>query len=180
MIYVFLADGFEEIEALATVDILRRAEIETVTVGVGTKTPTGTHGITVTADITEDEATTKDLCGVVLPGGLPGAWNLMDSAKVRELTEHCFNGGKLVSAICAAPSVLGDWGMLKGKKAVCYPGFEERLIGAEITDASAVTDGMTVTGKGAGAAIDFGLAVVAALRSQNLAESIREAMQCAR
>ena len=86
----------------------------------------------------------------------------------------------MVSAICAAPSVLGDWGLLCGKKAVCYPGFEDRLVGAEVTDAPAVTDGLTVTGKGAGAAMDFALAIVSVLRSSETADKIKEAMQCAR
>ncbi len=180
MIYVFLADGFEEIEALATVDILRRANIETVTVGVGTKTPTGTHNIKVEADILEADATEKDLDGVVLPGGLPGAWNLKKSRVVEALTKYCTENGKLVSAICAAPSVLGDWGMLVGKKAICYPGFEDRLKGAEVTYAAAVTDGTTVTGKGAGTAIDFALAIVAVLKGKDEAEKIKGAMQCIR
>lgn len=180
MIYVFLADGFEEIEALATVDILRRADIKTLTVGIGTKAPTGTHGIKVEADITEAEATANGLDGVVLPGGLPGAWNLKASGKVEELTRYCNENGKLVSAICAAPSVLGDWGLLSGKKAICYPGFEDKLAGAEIIDAPAVLDGMTVTGKGAGAAIEFALQIVAVLKGEAEAEKIKEAMQCSR
>lgn len=180
MVYVFLADGFEEIEALATVDVLRRADIETVMVGVGTKTPTGTHNIKVDADITEAETTCEGLQGVVLPGGLPGAWNLKASAKVEELTRYCFENGKLVSAICAAPSVLGDWGMTDGKKAVCYPGFEDRLRGAEICVAPAVTDGFVITGKGAGAALDFAFEIVRKLCSDEKAESIKEAMQCIR
>ncbi len=180
MIYVFLADGFEEIEALATVDVLRRADIETKTVGVGTKTPVGTHNIKVEADITEAEATNEDLDGVVLPGGLPGAWNLKDSKKVEELTDYCFKNGKLVSAICAAPSVLGDWGILEGKKAVCYPGFEDRLRGAQICDAPAVADGFVVTGKGAGTALEFAFEIVRKLCSKEKADSIKEAMQCTR
>ena len=180
MIYVFLADGFEEIEALATVDILRRADIKTLTVGIGTKAPTGTHGIKVEADITEAEATANRLDGVVLPGGLPGAWNLKASGKVEELTRYCNENGKLVSAICAAPSVLGDWGLLSGKKAICYPGFEDKLTGAEIIEAPAVLDGMTVTGKGAGAAIEFALQIVAVLKGEAEAEKIKEAMQCSR
>ncbi len=180
MIYVFLADGFEEIEALATVDILRRADIKTLTVGIGTKAPTGTHGIKVEADITEAEATANGLDGVVLPGGLPGAWNLKASGKVEELTRYCNENGKLVSAICAAPSVLGDWELLSGKKAICYPGFEDKLTGAEIIDAPAVLDGMTVTGKGAGAAIEFALQIVAVLKGEAEAEKIKEAMQCSR
>ncbi len=178
MVYVFLADGFEEIEALATVDILRRANIETVTVGVGTKTPTGTHNIKIETDITADFAECEELDGVVLPGGLPGAWNLKASGKVEELTRYCYENEKLVSAICAAPAVLGDWGLLKGKKAICYPGFEDKLSGAVIIDAPTVTDDFVVTGKGA--AIDFALAIVALLRSSDEAEKIKEAMQCSR
>ena len=180
MIYVFLADGFEEIEALATVDILRRAEIETKTVGVGTKTPVGTHNIKVEADITDAEATSEELDGVVLPGGLPGAWNLLTSQRVEELTRYCFDNEKLVSAICAAPSVLGDWGMVRGKKATCYPGFEERLLGADVLEDAAVADGFIVTGKGAGAALDFAFCIVEKLCSKEKAESIKEAMQCTR
>ncbi len=180
MIYVFLADGFEEIEALATVDILRRSNIEVVTVGVGTKIPTGTHNIKVEADISEAEATEEGLDGVVLPGGLPGAWNLKASKMVEKLTKYCYENGKIVSAICAAPSVLGEWGMLIGKKAISYPGFEDRLIGAEVVDAPAVTDGTTVTGKGAGTAIDFALTIVAVLRGKDEAEKVKEAMQCNR
>lgn len=180
MVYVFLSDGFEEIEALATVDILRRAEIEVKTVGVGTKTPTGTHNIKVEADISETEATEEGLRGVVLPGGLPGAWNLKASKTVEKLTEYCFMNKRVVSAICAAPAVLGDWGILNGKKAICYPGFEDRLQGAEVVDAPAVTDGNIVTGKGAGTAIEFALAIVAVLKGENEAEKIKEAMQCSR
>ncbi len=180
MIYVFLADGFEEIEALATVDILRRANIETKTVGVGAKTISGTHGIKVEADITIDETLTDGLEGVVLPGGLPGAWNLKDNKRVEELTRWCNEHGKLVSAICAAPSVLGDWGILKGKKAICYPGFEDRLVGADIVDAPAVSDGNIVTGKGAGTAICFALKIVTELLDDSAAEKIGEGMQCTR
>lgn len=180
MIYVFLADGFEEIEALATVDVLRRANIETKTVGVGTKIPTGTHNIKVEADMLIEDTVTDNLDGVVLPGGLPGAWNLKASHRVEELTFFCHKNGKLVSAICAAPSVLGDWGLLAGKSAVCYPGFEDRLIGAKVVDAPAVTDGFTVTGKGAGAAIEFALAIVAKLCSEETAKEIGDAMQCTR
>lgn len=180
MIYVFLTDGFEEIEALATVDILRRAGIEAVTVGVGGKEICGTHNIKVKADITVGETVTEDLQGVVLPGGLPGAWNLKDDKRVEELTRFCAAEGRLVSAICAAPSVLGDWGILDGKRAVCYPGFEERLAGAVYTDAPAVTSGNVVTAKGAGAAFDFAFAIVEYLSSEENAEKIGDAMQCTR
>lgn len=180
MIYVFLADGFEEIEALATVDILRRADIEVRTVGVGGRMICGTHGIRVEADMTIDETVTDALDGVVLPGGLPGAWNLKDNKRVEELTRLCAAQGKLVAAICAAPSVLGDWGLLNGKRAVCYPGFEERLVGARTVDKPAVSDGNIVTGKGAGSATEFALEIVAKLIAREAADKIGEAMQCTR
>lgn len=179
MVYVFLASGFEEIEALATVDILRRANIEVQTVGVGGKNITGTHSITVQTDITEAETKTDNLLGVVLPGGLPGAWNLRDSKRVRELTDYCFSKGLLVSAICAAPAVLGRWGMLRNKNAVCYPGFEEQLIGAKYNDFSVVRDGSIITGKGAGAVFEFAFEIVSYLTSSNeKSKKIGDAMQC--
>ncbi len=180
MIYVFLANGFEEIEALSTVDILRRAELEVKTVGVGTKSPIGTHGICVEADILVEETNREGLTGIVLPGGLPGAWNLKDCAMVEELTRYTAENGGLVAAICAAPSVLGDWGLLRGKKAVCYPGFEDRLVGAEVVDLPAVIDGKVVTGKGAGTATEFALAIVCVLKGKAESEKIKEAMQCSR
>ena len=180
MIYVFLADGFEEIEALATVDILRRADIKTVTVGVGTKTPCGTHNIKVTADISIDETTTDNLDGVILPGGLPGAWNLRDNKRVEDLTRFAFNNNRLVAAICAAPAVLGGWGMLDGKRAVCYPGFEEEIKGATVIDAPAVLSGNVITGKGAGTAMEFSFKITEYLKSAENAEKIRDEMQCVR
>ncbi len=180
MIYVFLADGFEEIEALSVVDILRRANIEVKTVGVGKKNPIGTHNIRVEADILIEEAVSDRLSGVVLPGGLPGAWNLKTSKRVEELTRLVAEQGGLVSAICAAPAVLGDWGLLDGKKAVCYPGFEDRLFGARTVDAPAVSDGKTVTGRGAGVAVDFALEIVSVLCGEAESRKIKEAMQCSR
>lgn len=181
MIYVFLADGFEEIEALATVDILRRADIDTKTVGVTGKTVMGTHGIKVEADIRIDEATDVSLDGVVLPGGLPGAWNLKDNQRVRELTEYCFKTKKLVAAICAAPAVLGDFGFLKGKKAVCYPGFEDRLVGAQCVSDSVVVSDNIITAKGAGAAFEFAFEIVSYVEgSDKKAKTIGDAMQCVR
>jgi 4-methyl-5(b-hydroxyethyl)-thiazole monophosphate biosynthesis len=168
MIYVFLADGFEEIEALTPVDMLRRAGGEVTTVGVGGKNIRGAHGITVTADITDDEAS-KILEGgetpemVVLPGGMPGADNLNASAVVDSFIRSACNSGAFVGAICAAPYILGDRGILKGKRAVCYPGFENHLTGAAVSDAGAVRDGNIITGRAMGAALPFSLELVEAM-----------------
>ncbi|MBQ1211075.1 MAG: DJ-1/PfpI family protein, partial [Clostridia bacterium] len=123
MIYVFLANGFEEIEAIAPIDMLRRAGVEVQTVGIGTDHPTGSHGITVRADLPESAVTTDGLQGVILPGGLPGTTNLEASATVQRLLEHCAANDLLIAAICAAPSVLGHKGLLDGRRYTCYPGF---------------------------------------------------------
>lgn len=132
MIQVFLAPGFEEIEALTTVDILRRAGLETVTVAVGTpdRTVEGAHGITVTADIKEDEAEGASAQALVLPGGMPGTRNLEKSAAVGRCIEQAAKTGAYLCAICAAPSILGHKGFLNGRQAVCFPGFEQELEGA--------------------------------------------------
>ena len=174
MVYVFLADGFEEIEALTPVDIMRRAGIDAVTVGVTGKTVTGAHGIKVESDITVDTATADGLEMVVLPGGLPGADNLRASAKVRELTVTVLQNGGFVSAICAAPRVLGELGILRGKKAVCYPGFEEYLDGAEIANTHVVKDGNVITAIGMGASAEFALELVKTLKGSAVSEKIAE------
>ena len=169
MIYVFLANGFEEIEALATVDILRRAELDVKTVGVGGKTVTGSHGIPVTADIEEKDVTTDDMELVVLPGGMPGTLNLEKSPIVMASVRYCLDNSIYVAAICAAPSVLGSLGLLQGKKAVCYPGFEEKLTGAQVLTVPVVTDGNITTARGVGAAIDFALELVRLLDGEKAA-----------
>lgn len=180
MIYVFLADGFEETEALTTVDILRRAEIAVTMVGVGKKEITGSHGIKVAADILLSDADMSDMTGVILPGGMPGTINLENDKTVCNAVKTAFSKGMLTAAICAAPSVLGHLGLLKGKKATCYPGFEADLLGAEYIDAPAVTDGNVVTAKGAGAVFEFGFALVDYLTGTiTLSKELRETMQCA-
>lgn len=148
MIYVFLANGFEEIEALAPVDILRRAELEVKTVGVGGKTITGSHGITVTADIEEKDVTTDDMELMILPGGMPGTLNLEKSPIVTTCAEYCAKNDIYLAAICAAPSVLGHLGLLNGKEAICFPGFEGELKGATISENPVCVDGKIVTAKG--------------------------------
>lgn len=178
MVYLFLADGFETIEALAVVDMLRRAKIDVLTVGVTGKTVMSSHNIEVTADITADEFTPQELEAVVLPGGMPGTLKLEASPVVQQAIDYAADNSKYICAICAAPSVLGHKGLLKGREAICFPGFEDALTGAVISDSFVVTDGNFITAKGAGVAVDFGLEIVAALRGREASDKIRETIQC--
>lgn len=160
-IYVFLADGLEEIEGLTVVDILRRAGQEVCTVSItGSKTITGSHNIVFQADCLFEDTDFSDGSLYVLPGGLKGTNSLAACKPLTELLVSWNEAGKRLAAICAAPSVLGDLGILRGKKAICYPGFEERLIGAEICREKTVTDGNITTGMGMGTAIPFALELV--------------------
>jgi 4-methyl-5(b-hydroxyethyl)-thiazole monophosphate biosynthesis len=178
MVYVFLADGFEEIEALTPMDVLRRAGLDVRTVGVGSKRVTGSHRVEVIADIEEKEMEFDSLQAVVLPGGLPGAVNLDRSRSVQKAVARCFEGGGYVAAICAAPSVLGHMGLLKGKRATCSPGFEKELLGAEFCDESVVADGKIITGNGPGAAMPFALKLAEVLSGEETARRLRKSMQC--
>lgn len=179
MVYLFLADGFEEIEALAPVDLLRRAGIEVKTVGVGGSVITGSHGIPVTTDLCAENAPlTNALDAVILPGGMPGTKNLEASKEVQAALDFAAANGKLLCAICAAPSVLGHKGLLNGKEAIAFPGFEGDLLGARISEKAVVKDGNVITAKGAGVAVDFGLAIVAALKDSAVASKIRAGIQC--
>ena len=160
-IYVFLAHGFEEVEALAPVDIMRRAELDVKTVSIMTsKVVMGAHGVPVVADLLFEEVNEDDAAMLVLPGGMPGATHLDAHKGLSELILKFAAQGKPLSAICAAPLVLGKRDLLKGKKATCYPGFEEYLNGAQYTAALVEVDGTITTGKGPGAAMDFGFAIV--------------------
>lgn len=173
MVYEFLAEGFEEIEALAPVDILRRAGVDVKTVSItGKKEVTGSHGITVTADILFDEISDKAEM-LILPGGMPGTLNLQAFTPLCDMLEaaDCY-----IAAICAAPSVFGGLGLLKGKKAICYPGFEEKLEGAEIVDSPVVISDKVITSKGAGTAHLFGFELLSLLKSEEEAESLRKSM----
>lgn len=166
MVYIFLADGFEECEALIPIDILRRASVEIKTVGVTGKTVTGSHGISVICDVLKDDITfDDDIEAVILPGGMPGTLNLKKDSVVTDFVTKAMNKGVLVAAICAAPSILGSIGYLKDKKAVCYPGFENELIGAEISSHTVVRDGNIITAKGVGAAFDFGFEILNTLKN---------------
>lgn len=179
MVYVFLADGFEEVEALTPVDYVRRAGREVVTVGVTGKTVTGSHHIPVVCDITADElALTDDIDGIVLPGGMPGTKNLEASGAVQSAIDFCAEHHKMIAAICAAPSILGHKNLLVGKKAICFPGFEKDLYGADISDCYAVTDGNIITAKGAGSASEFAFEIIAYLCSREQADAVKSSVQC--
>lgn len=178
MIYVFLAPGFEEVEALAPIDFLKRAGIETVIVGVGTKVVNGAHNINICADILlEDIVLNDSLQGIILPGGMPGAENLNNSQGVQKAIDYCIDNNKIVGAICAAPFILGRKGILKGKNATCFPGFEDELVGANIETSGVVTDGKIVTAKGAGVAWEFGAAICSLVTGEEVACKILEGIQ---
>ena len=179
MVYCFLADGFEETEAIAPVDMLRRAGVTVKTVGIGKSVVTGSHGLSVICDLTDSEVRlTDELDGVILPGGMPGTLNLDASQAVHSAVDFAVSHQKLVCAICAAPSILGRKGLLSGKKAIAFPGFEKELEGAIISKDPVVKDGVFITAKGAGVAVDFGLEIVAALVSRAKSDEIRSSIQC--
>lgn len=177
MVYVFLADGFEEIEALAPVDILRRGGVEVKTVGIGGRSVSGSHNISVSCDLSDAEINLAEIEAIVLPGGMPGTLNLENSPAVKSAIEYADKGGKLIGAICAAPSILGKAGILTGKRATCFPGFEKYLEGALFCDLPAVRDGNIITSRGAGAALEFGFYLLAALKGEAEADNLRRNMK---
>lgn len=179
MIYVFLAKGFEEIEALTVVDFLRRAELEVFTVGIGSKIVTGSHNIPVFCDLDESEVSPIDeIDAIVLPGGMPGTLNLESNKTVNDFIDFCSKNDKLICAICAAPSILGHKGLLKGYTACCFPGFEEELEGANISDDFVCVDRKIITAKGMGSAISFSQAITRQLADDYTAERIKASLQC--
>lgn len=177
MVYLFLADGFEEIEALTPVDMLRRAGIEVTTVSLNeTETVNGAHGIRVIADALIDSVQPVDVDMVILPGGLPGADNLRNCPKVIEFIDVADKKGAFIAAICAAPRIIGEKGLLKNKKATCYPGFEEYLLGADCTADGCVRDGNVITAKGMGKSSEFSLCLIEALKGKKTADKIKDAV----
>ena len=178
MIYVFLANGFEEVEALTPVDFLRRCELDVRTVGVNGSVATGSHRIAVACDMTVEEMDISAADAVILPGGMPGTLNLEACPQVQEAVRWCAEHDKWVGAICAAPSVLGHMGLLEGKKATCFPGFEQELEGAELAPGFVCRDGLLVTGKGPGASLEFALEIVRMLKGEDTAQKVRVSMQC--
>ena len=176
MIVILLADGFEEIEALTPLDVLRRAGLNVKTVAIGSKIAIGSHGIPVVCDMTAEEVNLDAVSTVILPGGMPGSLNL-DASDFTDkvLTQVAKNHGR-IAAICAAPLILGRRGLLKGKNAICYPGFENELIGAEISSESVVTDGNITTAKGMGVALAFSLELVSLICGSDKANEISRAV----
>lgn len=177
-VYVFMADGTEEVEALTVVDLLRRAKIEVVTVSVmGRRQVMTSHKIGVETDELYGESDYADGDMIVLPGGMPGTTHLKEHEELRKVLFAYKKAGKYLAAICAAPSVYGWNGMLEGKKATCYPGFEEELKGASVLADSVVTDGQFITSRGLGTAIEFSLELITLLADANAADSIAKAIQ---
>lgn len=180
MIYVFMADGFEETEAIAPIDMLRRAELDVVTVGIKNDAVKSSHGIPVLCDMTDMQVELDErLDMIVLPGGMPGTLNLEADPVVQSAIDYCVKNNIPIGAICAAPSILGRKGLLEGKEAICFPGYEKFLTGASISGKKVVTDGIFTTAAGAGMAVEFGLELVRVLRGKELSDKIRAAIQCA-
>lgn len=177
MVYVLLADEFEEIEALEPIDIMRRADIDVKTVSITeNKIVTGAHGIPVTADITISEVEPSDIELLMLPGG--AGHQLLDASNaVHNLINETLVRSSYIAAICASPSILGKKQLLFGKKATCFPGYEKYCYGADIVRDKAVIDGTVITGRGAGAAADFGFLIVSVLKDEETAEALKETMQ---
>ncbi|OQB14591.1 MAG: Chaperone protein YajL [Firmicutes bacterium ADurb.Bin193] len=175
MIYIFLADGFEEVEAITPLDILRRAGEKVMTVGVGGGYITGSHGVTVKTDITIDKVR-DDYKMLIFPGGMPGADNLQKNSEVIRLIKDAARRGKYLAAICAAPKIFGALGLLRGKNATSFPEYHDELEGAHILDKPVVVDGNIITAKAAGAAAEFGFMLAALLCGEEESGALREKM----
>ena len=176
MVYILLAPGFEEAEALVPADLLRRAGIQTALTGVEDQMVAGSHDIVVRADRVIAQVDLRDAEMIVLPGGGCGVQNLREHPAVAALAQEAVDRGIPLAAICAAPTLLGEWGMLKGRRATCDPGMEEKLTGGQAEDASVVADRNLITGRAAGSAFEFGLALIRALAGAEKAEEVRHAV----
>lgn len=172
---IFMANGCEEIEGLTVVDIVRRAGIEIETISITDENKvTSSHKITFETDTTKDKADFASYDGIVLPGGMPGTTNLGADETVNKVIREFAQDGKLVCAVCAAPSVLGLAGILDGKKATCYPGYEDKLIGATFTEEKVVVDGNVITSRGLGTTIPFALEIVRYFSGDEVADTIAQ------
>ena len=173
MVYMLLGTGFEETEAIAPLDLLRRAGVAVLTVGVTGKTVFGSHSIGIEADITIDEMDLTNLEMIILPGGLGGVASARASKPALDALKFAWDNGKFVAAICAGPTVLADLGITDGKNATCYPGCESGMGSANmISDAACVRDGKLITGTSAGCAIPFGLALIEALKGKEATDAV--------
>ena len=176
-ITIHLAEGFEEIEAVTIIDVLRRAGLNVITVSItGKHLVTGSHNIGIMADLLFEEVDYSMGTMIILPGGMPGAKNLNEHQGLRSQILEYYREGKFLAAICAAPLVLGNLGILKNKKAVCYPGFETYLAGADLGKMPLMTDGKIITGRGVGAALHFSLEIVKIKKGEEYAEQLRKAL----
>ena len=173
MVYVLLGTGFEEAEAITPIDLLRRADISVITVGLNGKTVYGSHGIGIVADITPEEMVLSDMDMILLPGGLGGVASIRGCDKAMEAISYAWKNNRLVAAICAAPTILAQLGITDGKTAVCYPGCEPEMGQVQISpDAPCIRDGRVITAASAGCALPFGLALIEALKGQEEAQRI--------
>ena len=175
MVYMLLGTGFEETEAIAPLDLMRRANIEVMTVGINGKTVYGSHNIGIAADITVGEMDLTQMDMIVLPGGLGGVASVRACAPAMAALRFAWENGKFVAAICAGPTVLADLGITNGKNITCYPGCETGCIGANyIPGAASIRDGNLITGTSAGCAIPFGLALIEALKGKDAANTVAQ------
>lgn len=175
MVYMLLGTGFEETEAIAPLDLLRRAGVEVLTVGLSGKTIYGSHNIGIEADITVEQMDLTALEMIILPGGLGGVASVSACPEALDALRFAYENNKFVAAICAGPTVLAGLGITDGKKATCYPGFENKMGSANmLPDAAAVRDGNIITGTSAGCAVPFGLELVAALKGQDTADKVKK------
>ncbi len=172
-----LAEGFEEIEATVIIDVLRRAGIEVTTVFLKSNPVAGAHNIVIKADENIDNVAVENFNAVVLPGGMPGSKNLKDDSRIIDIVKDINSKGGIVSAICAAPMVLGHAGILQDRKSTCYPGFERFLTGSKYTNEPVEIDGNIITGKGPGCAILFALKLVEKIKDKETADDLMKAMQ---
>ncbi|MDR1556939.1 MAG: DJ-1/PfpI family protein [Tannerellaceae bacterium] len=170
---IFLAEGFEEAEAVDTIDVLRRGKIKTTAVSISEEHKVkGAHGITLIADALFSETDFSDVDALILPGGMPGASHLNTCEPLKQLLVKHYEERKLIAAICAAPIVLGGLGLLKGRRATCYPGFGHQLIGATLSDDPVVADGNIITGRGPGLVFDFALAILSHMQTKLWADDV--------
>ena len=174
MVYMLLGTGFEETEAIAPLDLLRRAGVEVQTVGLNGKIIYGGHGIGVEADIEIGQMDLTNLEMIILPGGLGGVASIRGCKAAMDAVRFAYENDKYTAAICAGPTVLADLGIPNGKNATCYPGCEGQMGSAHMVEAAAVTDGKLITGTSAGCAVSFGLALIAALKGQEEADRIKK------
>lgn len=175
MVYILLAPGFEEMEALVPADLLRRAGIDVALVSLDGAFVSGGHNIAVKADCVLSDVKLEDMEAVMLPGGGVGVANLGNDPRIEELVKQAAQQGKVLSAICAAPSLLSKWGLLAGKQAVCYPTWRDKIADAcYLPEEKLAVDGSTVTGQAAGASFEFGLKLIEVLRGVDTADRVRK------